>query len=79
MAVVLNQFGQVSLSVDDVDAAEEFYGQKLGLRKLYRFGDLGVLRLRGCAALSGEVTVGAFCAERIGPLLSNTGHHRSGP
>jgi catechol 2,3-dioxygenase-like lactoylglutathione lyase family enzyme len=30
----------VSLSVDDVDAAEEFYGQKLGLRKLYRFGDL---------------------------------------
>ena len=40
MAVVLNQLGQVSLSVEDVDAAEEFYGQKLGLRKLYRFGDL---------------------------------------
>jgi methylmalonyl-CoA/ethylmalonyl-CoA epimerase len=40
MAVALNQLGQVSLSVDDVDAAEEFYGQKLGLRKLYRFGDL---------------------------------------
>jgi catechol 2,3-dioxygenase-like lactoylglutathione lyase family enzyme len=40
MAVALNQLGQVSLSVDDVDAAEEFYGQKLRLRKLYRFGDL---------------------------------------
>jgi methylmalonyl-CoA/ethylmalonyl-CoA epimerase len=40
MAVVLNQLGQVSLSVDDVGAAEEFYSQKLGLRKLYRFGDL---------------------------------------
>ena len=40
MAIALNQLGQVSLSVDDVEAAEEFYGQKLGLRKLYRFGDL---------------------------------------
>jgi methylmalonyl-CoA/ethylmalonyl-CoA epimerase len=40
MAVVLNQLGQVSLSVDDVGAAEEFYGQKLGLRELYRFGGL---------------------------------------
>ena len=40
MAIALNQLGQVSLAVDDVDAAEEFYGQKLGLRKLYRFGDL---------------------------------------
>src|SRR5512145_491323 len=40
MAIALNQLGQVSLSVDDVDAAEEFYGQKLGLRKLYRFGEL---------------------------------------
>jgi methylmalonyl-CoA/ethylmalonyl-CoA epimerase len=40
MTVVLNQLGQISLAVDDVDAAEEFYDQKLGLRKLYRFGDL---------------------------------------
>ncbi len=40
MAVALNQLGQVALSVDDVDAAEEFYGQRLGLRKPYRFGDL---------------------------------------
>ena len=40
MAVALNQLVQVSLGVDDVDAAEEFYGQKLGLRKFYRFGDL---------------------------------------
>jgi methylmalonyl-CoA/ethylmalonyl-CoA epimerase len=40
MAVDLNQLGHASLSVDDVDAAEKFYGQKLGLRKLYRFGDL---------------------------------------
>jgi catechol 2,3-dioxygenase-like lactoylglutathione lyase family enzyme len=36
----LNQIGQVALTVDDVDTAEEFYGQRLGLRKLFRFGDM---------------------------------------
>jgi catechol 2,3-dioxygenase-like lactoylglutathione lyase family enzyme len=40
MALTLNQLGQVSLTVDDVDAAERFYGETLGLRKLFRFGDL---------------------------------------
>lgn len=40
MAFSLNQLGQVSLSVDDVDAAERFYSEALGLKKLYRFGDL---------------------------------------
>ena len=34
MAVALNQLGQVSFGVDDVDAAEEFYGQKLRLEAL---------------------------------------------
>jgi len=28
------------VSVDDVDAAERFYGNSLGLRKLFRFGNL---------------------------------------
>lgn len=40
MAFALNPIGQVSMSVDDVDAAERFYADALGLRKLYRFGDL---------------------------------------
>ena len=40
MSIVLNQLGQVMLPVDDVDTAEAFYVDKLGLRKLYRFGDL---------------------------------------
>ena len=40
MAVTLNQIGQVSLAVDNVDAAEKFYGETLGLRKLYRFANL---------------------------------------
>jgi len=40
LAVALGQLGQVAVSVDDVDAAEQFYGNSLGLRKLFRFGNL---------------------------------------
>ena len=40
MPVSLSQIGQVSLAVDDIDAAERFYSEALGLRKLYRFGNL---------------------------------------
>jgi methylmalonyl-CoA/ethylmalonyl-CoA epimerase len=40
MSIALNQLGQVMPPVDDVDAAEAFYADTLGLRKLYRFGDL---------------------------------------
>ena len=40
MAIFLNQVGQVSMSVDDPDVAERFYGETLGLRKLFRFGTL---------------------------------------
>jgi methylmalonyl-CoA/ethylmalonyl-CoA epimerase len=40
MAVTLSQIGQVSLYVDNIEAAESFYAETLGLRKLYRFGNL---------------------------------------
>jgi methylmalonyl-CoA/ethylmalonyl-CoA epimerase len=40
MTIHLNQLGQVALTVDDVDQAEHFFQELLGLRKLYRFGDL---------------------------------------
>jgi methylmalonyl-CoA/ethylmalonyl-CoA epimerase len=40
MAVSLNQLGQVLQLVDDIDVAEKFYSETLGLRKLYRFGSL---------------------------------------
>jgi methylmalonyl-CoA/ethylmalonyl-CoA epimerase len=40
MQLNLNQIGQIALAVGDVDRAEAFYAEKLGLRKLYRFGDL---------------------------------------
>ena len=40
MPFALNQLGQIALPVTDVDRAETFYEKTLGLRRLYRFGDL---------------------------------------
>jgi methylmalonyl-CoA/ethylmalonyl-CoA epimerase len=40
MAFGLNRIGQIALGVHDVDKAEAFYRDTLGLRALYRFGDL---------------------------------------
>jgi methylmalonyl-CoA/ethylmalonyl-CoA epimerase len=36
----LSRIGQIALSVGDVDRAEAFYRDTLGLKHLYRFGDL---------------------------------------
>lgn len=38
--VTLNQIGQIAVIVDNVDMAEKFYENILGIRKLYRFGNL---------------------------------------
>ncbi|MEA2938623.1 MAG: hypothetical protein QOC56_2127 [Alphaproteobacteria bacterium] len=40
MVLDLSHIGQIALAAGDVDRAEAFYGTTLGLRKLYRFGDL---------------------------------------
>jgi methylmalonyl-CoA/ethylmalonyl-CoA epimerase len=40
MTLNLNRIGQIALPVRDVDRAEAFYETTLGLRKLFRFGDL---------------------------------------
>lgn len=40
IALNLNHIGQIALPVLDVDRAEMFYENVIGLRKLYRFGDL---------------------------------------
>jgi methylmalonyl-CoA/ethylmalonyl-CoA epimerase len=36
----LDHIGQIGLPVADIEWAEAFYGDLLGLRKLFRFGDL---------------------------------------
>src|SRR3984957_9745608 len=40
MSFSLSRIGQIALAVRDVDKAEAFYEGTLGLRKLYRYGDL---------------------------------------
>ena len=40
MAFALDRIGQIALAVADVDRAEAFYRDVLGLRHLYRYGDL---------------------------------------
>ena len=51
MAFSLGAIGQIALGVGDVDRAAEFYGSKLGLRKLFRFGDLSFFDCAGVRLL----------------------------
>ena len=36
----ISHIGQIGFGVANIDRAEDFYGRALGLRKLFRFGDL---------------------------------------
>jgi methylmalonyl-CoA/ethylmalonyl-CoA epimerase len=47
----IGHVGQIGLGVADVDRAEDFYGRALGLRKLFRFGDLTFYDLGGVRLL----------------------------
>jgi catechol 2,3-dioxygenase-like lactoylglutathione lyase family enzyme len=47
MQLNLSHIGQIALAVGDVNRAEAFFGEKLGLRKLYRFGDLSFFDCAG--------------------------------
>ncbi len=40
MSFSLSRIGQIAMAVADLDRAEAFYEGTLGLRKLYRYGDL---------------------------------------
>jgi methylmalonyl-CoA/ethylmalonyl-CoA epimerase len=40
VAFALDRIGQIAFAVADVDRAEAFYRDVLGLRQLYRYGDL---------------------------------------
>ena len=40
MLLNLSQIGQIALPASDVDRSEAFYEKVVGLRKLFRFGDL---------------------------------------
>jgi len=40
VTVALSALGQIALPVSDADRADAFYAEKLGLPRLFRFGDL---------------------------------------
>ena len=51
MRLDISHIGQIALGVVDVDRAEQFYETVLGLRKLFRFGDLTFFDLAGVRLL----------------------------
>jgi methylmalonyl-CoA/ethylmalonyl-CoA epimerase len=51
MLLNLSQIGQIALPVGDVDRAEAFYEKVVGLRKLYRFGNLSFFDCAGVRLL----------------------------
>jgi methylmalonyl-CoA/ethylmalonyl-CoA epimerase len=61
MLLNLNQIGQIALPVIDTDRAEAFYETVIGLRKLYRFGDLSFFDCAGVRLLLDKVTDPAGC------------------
>ncbi len=66
MALNLNHIGQIALPVIDVDRAEAFYENVIGLRKLYRFGDLSFFDCAGVRLLLDKTKDAAnFRAQRL--------------
>jgi methylmalonyl-CoA/ethylmalonyl-CoA epimerase len=55
MQLNLSQIGQIALPVIDTDRAEVFYEKVMGLRKLYRFGDLSFFDCAGVRLLLDKV------------------------
>jgi catechol 2,3-dioxygenase-like lactoylglutathione lyase family enzyme len=49
MLLNLSQIGQIALPVADVDRAEAFYGEVVGLRKLFRCGTTTISGRRSSA------------------------------
>lgn len=43
----MNQIGQIAIAVSNTDRSEAFYEGTLGLRKLYRYGDLSFFDCAG--------------------------------
>lgn len=54
MRLDLSRVGQIAISVADVDRAEAFYEAALGLRKLFRFGDLVFFDCAGLRLMVGK-------------------------
>lgn len=51
MRLDISHIGQIGIGVSDVDRSEQFYESVLGLRKLFRFGDLSFFDCAGVRLL----------------------------
>jgi methylmalonyl-CoA/ethylmalonyl-CoA epimerase len=51
MRLDLSHIGQIGIGVSDVDRSERFYESVVGLRKLFRFGDLSFFDCAGVRLL----------------------------
>jgi methylmalonyl-CoA/ethylmalonyl-CoA epimerase len=47
MLLDLSHIGQIALGVSDIERSERFFGEVMGFRKLYRFGDLSFFDCAG--------------------------------
>ena len=59
MMLNLSQIGQIALPVADVDRSEAFYEEVIGLKKLFRFGDLTFFDCAGVRLLLEKADGGA--------------------
>lgn len=55
MLLNLSHIGQISLPVSDTDRSEAFYEKVIGLKRLYRFGDLAFFDCAGVRLLLEKV------------------------
>ena len=65
MPLALGPIGQIARGVADVDRAEAFYGGMLGLRKLFRFGDLTFFDCAGVRLMIEKVTTSKPAGESV--------------
>lgn len=58
MSLNLSHIGQIALPVSDTNRSEAFYEHVVGLRRMYRFGDLSFFDCAGVRLLLDKVTDG---------------------
>jgi methylmalonyl-CoA/ethylmalonyl-CoA epimerase len=64
----MNQLGQIAIPVSNTDRSEAFYETVLGLRKLYRYGDLSFFDCAGVRLMLSPPETGQAVAPGQGAL-----------
>ncbi len=65
LPLALGPIGQIARVVADVDRAEAFHGEVLGLRKLFRFGDLTFFDCGGARLMFEKATTSEPAGESV--------------